>query len=110
MCAGPSKSGRNSVLGNLRAGFPELCVSCLQYLEMRQLSPSLPHSSSEGLPVSSQDWVDRQSVLEPLAKLRNAQSSLGQKRTKLFCVWAWWRRESAVILALLGWHQEQSST
>ena len=36
--------------------------------------------------MSSQDWVDRQSVLEPLSKLRNAQSSLGQKRTKLFCV------------------------
>lgn len=77
-----------------RAGFLELCANCFQYLEMGQLSPLPPQSRAEGLPVSCQD-----SILEPLPKFRNAQSSPGQKFTELFCVWSWRRRERAVVQA-----------
>lgn len=50
-----------------------------------QLSPPSPswqiRRASSELPA-----LDRQRVLESLAKLRKAQSSPGQKFTKLFCV------------------------
>lgn len=77
-----------------RAGFLELCANCFQCLEMGQLSPLLPQSRAEGLPVSCHD-----SILEPLPKFRNAHSFPGQKFTELFCVWSWWRRERAMVQA-----------
>lgn len=79
-----------------RARFLELCANCFQYLEMGQLSPLLPQSRAQGLPVSCQD-----SILEPLPKFRNAQSSPGQKFTE-FWVWSWWRREREQWSRLLG--------
>lgn len=63
-------TGHCSVLNNLRAGLLELCASCFRYLEMGQL---LPPSTSQHIGRVSCELpgVGRQSILEPLAKLRD---------------------------------------
>lgn len=55
----PKWASHHSVLNSARAGLPELCAGCFQYLEMGQLSLLPSQSRSEGLPVRGQVWVDR---------------------------------------------------